>query len=117
MTVGACLVVEGEWKVDKRYGRQFAAQSWEEELPATIVGIEKYLGSGLVKGIGPKFAKLIVSHFGLATFDVIETIAVLNQDTKQVPFWGRFSYSSISNQEVGQRTSPSDMRKFSRFSI
>ena len=72
VTVGACLVVEGEWKVDKRYGRQFAAQSWEEELPATIVGIEKYLGSGLVKGIGPKFAKLIVSHFGLATFDVIE---------------------------------------------
>ena len=67
VTVGACLVVEGEWKVDKRYGRQFAAQSWEEELPATIVGIEKYLGSGLVKGIGPKFAKLIVSHFGLAT--------------------------------------------------
>ena len=72
VTVGACLVVEGEWKVDKRYGRQFAAQSWEEELPATIVGIEKYLGSGLVKGIGPKFAKLIVSHFGLETFDVIE---------------------------------------------
>ena len=72
VTVGACLVVEGEWKVDKRYGRQFAALSWEEELPATIVGIEKYLGSGLVKGIGPKFAKLIVSHFGLATFDVIE---------------------------------------------
>ena len=75
VTVGACLVVEGEWKVDKRYGRQFAAQSWEEELPATIVGMEKYLGSGLVKGIGPKFAKLIVSHFGLATFDVIENDA------------------------------------------
>jgi exodeoxyribonuclease V alpha subunit len=72
VTVGACLVVEGEWKVDKRYGRQFAAQSWEKELPATIVGIEKYLGSGLVKGIGPKFAKLIVSHFGLETFEVIE---------------------------------------------
>ena len=37
VTVGACLVVEGEWKVDKRYGRQFAAQSWEEELPATLL--------------------------------------------------------------------------------
>ena len=70
--VGAVLTVDGDWKVDKRYGRQFAAQSWSEELPATIVGIEKYLGSGLVKGIGPKFAKLIVSHFGLETFDVIE---------------------------------------------
>jgi len=72
VTVGAVLTVDGEWKVDKRYGRQFAAQSWSEELPATIVGIEKYLGSGLVKGIGPKFAKLIVSHFGLETFEVIE---------------------------------------------
>ena len=70
--VGAVLTVDGDWRVDKRYGRQFAAQSWSEELPATIVGIEKYLGSGLVKGIGPKFAKLIVSHFGLETFDVIE---------------------------------------------
>ena len=70
--VGAVLTVDGDWKVDKRYGRQFASQSWSEELPATIVGIEKYLGSGLVKGIGPKFAKLIVSHFGLETFDVIE---------------------------------------------
>ena len=69
--VGAVLTVDGDWKVDKRYGRQFAAQSWSEELPATIVGIEKYLGSRLVKGIGPKFAKLIVSHFGLETFDVI----------------------------------------------
>ena len=52
--VGAVLTVDGDWRVDKRYGRQFAAQSWSEELPATIVGIEKYLGSGLVKGIGPK---------------------------------------------------------------
>lgn len=57
VTVGAVLIVEGQWRVDKRYGRQFAAESWSETLPATIVGIEKYLGSGLVKGIGPKMAK------------------------------------------------------------
>ena len=42
-------------------------------MPATIYGIEKYLGSGLVKGIGPKFAKLIVAKFGLETIDVIES--------------------------------------------
>ena len=72
-TVGAVLTVEGDWRVDKRYGRQFAAESWTEEMPADIIGIEKYLGSGLVKGIGPKFAKLIVSHFGLETFEVIDT--------------------------------------------
>jgi len=75
VTVGAVLIVEGQWRVDKRYGRQFAAESWSETLPATIVGIEKYLGSGLVKGIGPKFAKLIVARFGLETFDVIENDA------------------------------------------
>ena len=73
VTVGAVLTLEGNWRVDKRYGRQFAAESWTEEMPADIIGIEKYLGSGLVKGIGPKFAKQIVSHFGLETFEVIQT--------------------------------------------
>ena len=70
---GSVLLCEGNWKVDKRYGNQFVAESWEEVMPATIYGIEKYLGSGLVKGIGPKFAQLIVSRFGLETIDVIET--------------------------------------------
>ena len=73
VTVGAVLTVEGNWRVDKRYGRQFAVEKWTEELPADIIGIEKYLGSGLVKGIGPKFAKLIVAKFGLDTFNVIES--------------------------------------------
>ena len=75
VTVGAVLTVEGNWRVDKRYGRQFAAEKWTEELPADIIGIEKYLGSGLVKGIGPKMAKLIVKHFGQETFEVIENDA------------------------------------------
>lgn len=70
--VGSVLLCEGDWKVDKKYGSQFVVQSYEEVMPATIYGIEKYLGSGLVKGIGPKFAKLIVSKFGLETIDVIE---------------------------------------------
>ena len=71
--VGSVLLCEGEWKVDKRYGSQFVAQTWEEVMPATLYGIEKYLGSGLVKGIGPKYAKLIVTQFGLDTIDIIET--------------------------------------------
>ena len=54
--VGSVLLCEGDWKVDKKYGSQFVVQSYEEVMPATIFGIEKYLGSGLVKGIGPKFA-------------------------------------------------------------
>jgi exodeoxyribonuclease V alpha subunit len=45
------LLIEGEWKIDGKYGRQFVAEKWEETMPATIYGIEKYLGSGLIKGI------------------------------------------------------------------
>ncbi|WP_287677488.1 ATP-dependent RecD-like DNA helicase [Bacteroides sp.] len=70
---GSVLLCEGDWKVDKRYGSQFVAQTWEEVMPATLYGIEKYLGSGLVKGVGPKFAQLIVNRFGLDTIEIIET--------------------------------------------
>lgn len=70
--VGSVLIVEGTWKTDIKYGRQFMAEKWEETLPATAYGIEKYLGSGLVKGIGPKFAKKIVQKFGIDTINVIE---------------------------------------------
>ena len=45
VTVGAVLTVKGNWRVDKRYGRQFAVEKWTEELPADIIGIEKYLGN------------------------------------------------------------------------
>ncbi len=72
VSVGSVLLVEGEWHVDKKYGRQFMAQKWEETLPATVYGIEKYLGSGLIKGVGPKFAKRIVATFGADTLSVIE---------------------------------------------
>ena len=70
--VGAVLLCEGDWKMDKRYGNQFVAETWEEVMPATVYGIEKYLGSGLVKGIGPKFAHLIVEKFGTDTIEIIE---------------------------------------------
>lgn len=70
--VGSVIIAEGSWKVDGKYGRQFLAEKWEETLPATVYGMEKYLGSGLVKGVGPKFAKRIVQRFGVDTFTVIE---------------------------------------------
>ena len=70
--VGSVLSLEGMWKMDAKYGRQFSVEKFEETLPATVYGIEKYLGSGLVKGLGPKFAKRIVEKFGKDTLDVIE---------------------------------------------
>ena len=70
--VGSVLLVEGNWKVDSKYGKQFVAENWEETLPATVYGMEKYLGSGLIKGVGPKFAKRIVQKYGVDTFAIIE---------------------------------------------
>ena len=70
--VGSVLLIDGEWKVDSRFGRQFMAHKWEETLPATVYGMEKYLGSGLIKGVGPKYAQKIVQKFGADTFTVIE---------------------------------------------
>lgn len=72
VNVGSVLSVEGSWKVDAKYGRQFVAEKWEETLPATVYGMEKYLGSGLIKGVGPKYAKKIVRQYGEDTFRVIE---------------------------------------------
>jgi len=70
--VGAVLSLGGTWRVDPKYGRQFSVEHFEETLPATVFGIEKYLGSGMIKGVGPKFAQRIVRQFGKDTLDVIE---------------------------------------------
>ena len=70
--VGSVLYLGGSWKIDARYGRQFSMETFEETLPATVYGIEKYLGSGLVKGIGPAFAGRIVRQFGADTLNIIE---------------------------------------------
>src|SRR5437762_9091394 len=60
--VGELLSVEGEWIHDPRYGRQLQVASFTQRLPASAEGIIRYLSSGLIKGIGPKKAKLIVEH-------------------------------------------------------
>ena len=72
VTVGSIIRVKGEWKMDSKFGKQFVAQDYRETLPATVAGIEKYLGSGLVKGIGPVYAKRIVQCFQEDTLRVLE---------------------------------------------
>jgi exodeoxyribonuclease V alpha subunit len=71
-TPGETLRLKGQWVVDTKFGQQFRVESCLSVLPATIIGIQKYLGSSLVKGIGPVMAKRIVDKFGLDTFDIIE---------------------------------------------
>ncbi|MFI7611137.1 ATP-dependent RecD-like DNA helicase [Nonomuraea terrae] len=70
--VGESLRLRGRWTSHPRYGRQFEVWSYTTVLPATVQGIRRYLGSGLIKGIGPKMAERIVDHFGTDTLDVIE---------------------------------------------
>jgi len=69
---GQPLKIKGVWETHPRYGQQFKIASYEVVLPATIDGIKKYLGSGIIKGIGPSMANRIVSCFGTKTFEIIE---------------------------------------------
>src|SRR6266508_2129736 len=73
---GESLRLRGRWRSHPQYGRQFEVDSFQTVLPATIQGIRRYLGSGLIKGIGPKMAERIVDHFGEATLAVIEETPV-----------------------------------------
>jgi exodeoxyribonuclease V alpha subunit len=69
---GESLRLRGRWVSHPQYGRQFQVEAYTTVLPATIQGIRRYLGSGLIKGIGPKMAERIVEQFGEATLEVIE---------------------------------------------
>lgn len=69
---GEYVNADGQWVLDKRHGRQFKADVLRVTPPGTREGIERYLGSGIIKGIGPHFAKKLVCAFGEGVFDIIE---------------------------------------------
>ena len=69
---GATMEFHGAWTVHPKFGRQFRATKAVERKPATTAALEKYLGSGLIKGVGPKTAKKIVNHFGKKTLEIFE---------------------------------------------
>lgn len=97
---GESLLLQGQWVDNPRYGRQFQIEKYETILPANVVGLRKYLGSGLIKGIGPKMAGLIVRKFGMDTMDVIE-----NEPEKlaRVPGIGRKRVKIIKEAWEAQR--------------
>ena len=72
MNPGEVVLIKGEWINHPKFGEQFKIQYYESKVPSSVKGIEKYLGSGLIKGIGPVMAKRIVKKFGKETLDVIE---------------------------------------------
>ena len=93
--LGMSIRASGDWVCNQKYGRQFLATEWEEKTPTSLKGIELYLSSGLVKGIGPIFAKMIVDKFGM------ESLNVLNNDPErllEIRGIGQKKYESIVSE-------------------
>ncbi|MDH3771673.1 MAG: ATP-dependent RecD-like DNA helicase, partial [Nitrospirota bacterium] len=72
INAGEFIQASGNWINDRKHGPQFKASFLRAAPPSTVEGIEKYLGSGMIRGIGPVYAKKLVRAFGEAVFDVIE---------------------------------------------
>ncbi|MBT3602066.1 MAG: ATP-dependent RecD-like DNA helicase, partial [Candidatus Latescibacteria bacterium] len=72
MNPGESVVLDGEWTTHKQYGRQFKIENYQTVHPSSVEGMRRYLGSGLIKGVGPVTAKKIVNHFGEESLAVIE---------------------------------------------
>ena len=83
---GESIEVEGAWTNHPKYGKQFKVEHYKAVYPSTLEGMQKYLGSGLIKGIGPKSAKRIVEHFGEETLDIIDADP---QQLAEVPKLGK----------------------------
>ena len=84
VSAGEWLTAEGQWVRDAQFGVQFRATLIKSTPPTTLEGIEKYLGSGMVKGIGPVYAKKLVAKFGDKIFDVIENASGRLQDVEGI---------------------------------
>lgn len=93
INVGEGLRVEGKWNNHAQYGRQFSVTRYQTSAPGTTAALKKYLGSGLLKGVGPVMAEHLVNAFGLDTLDVLD-----NQPERlaEVPGLGRRKASSIA---------------------
>ncbi len=100
VNVGESLRLSGVWTTHPDYGRQFDVRHYTVQLPASIEGIRKYLGSGLIKGIGPKMAERIVDHFGLNTLEVIDGQC---ERLKEVPGIGRKRVGIIASAWAEQQ--------------
>ncbi|MBF0459145.1 MAG: ATP-dependent RecD-like DNA helicase [Nitrospirae bacterium] len=97
---GEVLRLKGTWFNHPKYGEQFKVNSYTSITPATVSGIEKYLGSGLIKGIGPVLAKRLVAKFAETTLDIIEQTV---ERLKEVDGIGEKRVSMIKSAWVEQR--------------
>ena len=101
LTQGEQAVFSGEWVEHPQYGRQLKCAACQLQQPTTLLGIERYLGSGLIQGVGPSTAKLIVRHFGE------ETLTVLSEHPErlaEVPKMGKKRWKQIAEAFREQQT-------------
>jgi exodeoxyribonuclease V alpha subunit len=97
---GESLRLEGAWVDDRRFGRQFEVRSFQSLPPSTLEGIKRYLGSGLIRGVGPVTAERIVEHFGEDTLRVLDDEP---QRLRAVPGLGRVRAKAIRSAWDEQR--------------
>jgi exodeoxyribonuclease V alpha subunit len=97
---GEWLEAEGRWAIDRDYGQQFKAEILRTTAPNTLEGMEKYLGSGLIKGIGPVFAERLVKHF---KHDVLNIIEAKPQKLLEVDGIGPIRHNKITTAWAEQR--------------
>jgi len=89
---GQLITVHGTWKMHPKFGKQFYADRYHTHAPTSIIGLKKYLGSGLIKGIGPMYAQRLVDFFGQRILEIIDTSP---QDLARVPGIGEKRCSAI----------------------
>src|SRR5439155_22512261 len=97
---GARLRVRGRFETDPRFGRQFRAAAYTEIAPETVEGLKRYLGSGLIKGIGPEFASRIVGKFGIRTLEVLDAHP---ERIGEIPGIGRVRAEAVKSAWAAQR--------------
>eukprot|EP00741_Cyanophora_paradoxa_P016870 tig00020943_g16294.t1 len=100
LSVGQTLIMAGWWRTHARYGAQFKVERWEETRPADLTGLERYLASGLIKGIGPRTARRIVQKLGMDTMRAIEEEPRLLERVEGI---GRKKAEQISETWKAQR--------------
>ena len=108
VTVGTVLVADGQWKVNRQYGSQFVVETYEEAMPATLFGLEKYLGSGLVKGIGPKFSKLIIAKIHdswMKQLDIKDVMVFLQGNGVSTAYAAKIFLSAVTDAPRAAPTS------------
>jgi len=94
---GESIRLSGMCTSHTEYGSQFRAETVEQMAPATVKGLRRYLGSGLIKGVGPVTAKKIVDHFNMRTLDILDRVP---ERLLVVPEEQSYSHGSIRNQVV-----------------